>query len=171
MGRLRSAIGVLFCFSLVQILLHQRTWSSSSLSSLKVAVVSNFDETRKAVALHNSPKGYDDLIRRSKYNHHHQSTYSNNNMINHTEPHRNSNQEVLLSRPILHALTGGELPLSPYNDYTDPSTWPAIDNETCRHKRTNHRPDENNGQSMPYFKWQRRAPYAMVLGTMKGAYI
>jgi hypothetical protein len=52
--------------------------------------------------------------------------------------------------------TGGVVPKDDHKLY-DPRDWPSIDNGTCLE------PSEE-----PPFPWQKRAPHAILLGTMKG---
>jgi hypothetical protein len=167
MGQMiKVAIVVLFCVSGLQLFLHQRSLSLSSSSaaskviSLRVASSSNFDERKAAAAafsLHASIPAREESSTTS--------TLARNRP---PLPPVYSNEvaaaAVLLSKakPIkLRAATGGQLPLSPRYNHSDPSTWPAIDNETCRGGGVGKQPQ-------PFYEWQRRAPYAMVLGTMKG---
>ena len=57
-----------------------------------------------------------------------------------------------------YAPAGGVLPIETNNQhYPDPRTWPAIDNGTCL-----------DASPEPVYEWQKRAPYFIVLGTMKG---
>ena len=53
--------------------------------------------------------------------------------------------------------TGGRLPTDGLPHYPDPSTWRKIDNGTCIDKANE-----------PVLDWQKRAPHAILLGTMKG---
>jgi len=57
-----------------------------------------------------------------------------------------------------YAPTGGVLPIETNNmHYPDPRTWRSIDNGTCY-----------DASPEPVYEWQKRAPYVVLLGTMKG---
>jgi len=49
------------------------------------------------------------------------------------------------------------LPIDDFCHYPDPSTWPSIDNGTCC-----------DMVEEPPYEWQKRALYALLVGTMKG---
>ena len=59
--------------------------------------------------------------------------------------------------PYVYAPSGGVLPTDDHRLYPNRATWSEIDNGTCLDYT-----DE------PLFDWQRRAPYAILLGAMKG---
>jgi hypothetical protein len=65
---------------------------------------------------------------------------------------------------------GGVLPTSPtFSTHYHENMWPDIDNGTCR--TTDDRMDDDYSDaddSNPVYKWQLRAPYVILLGTMKG---
>ena len=209
MGRLKVAIIILCCVSGLQILLHKRTLSSSSLSSSskvpKALTPSSFDERK--VALPHSPAddayALDGVISKKYDTHRNQAMrispaeeeLSTTTLTRKRQrpPDEEENNKVATSAAILlskakkpikiRAVTGGHLPLSRLHDYADPSTWAAIDNETCRggggggggyhhqHQSADSSPPSlQQQQQQPLYKWQRRAPYAMVLGTMKGTF-
>ena len=54
--------------------------------------------------------------------------------------------------------TGGVLPLDTADYLQDPTFWPSVDNATCLH---------NSNKESSYPEWQRRAPFALLLGAMK----
>ena len=183
MGQMiKVAIVVLFCVSGLQLFLHQRSLSLSSSSAaskvikLHVASSSNFDERKAAavVSLHASIPATEESTTKTSSSST-TSTLTRNRPPPPPLPENNHEAAaaaaaaVLLSqaKPIIkiRAATGGVLPLSPRYNHSDPSTWPAIDNETCRGGGGG----EAGKQRQPLYEWQRRAPYAMLLGTMKGA--
>jgi hypothetical protein len=67
--------------------------------------------------------------------------------------------------------TGGSLPRDVADLSVDPQNWRYVDNNTClvstNTNRTTATTDEINN-TITNMSWQRRAPYAILLGVMKG---
>ena len=66
-----------------------------------------------------------------------------------------------------YAPTGGALPVLERGVFSGDSyqrlgEWPEVDQFQCLRKNT------SDPQSDPYFEWQKRAPYVIILGAMKG---
>lgn len=60
-------------------------------------------------------------------------------------------------RGIGYSSTGGPLPTDDHPTYPNPLSWPSIDNGTCTETSVR-----------PVFQWLKRAPYAILIGVMKG---
>ena len=61
--------------------------------------------------------------------------------------------------------TGGALPLDTADYLEDPTFLPSVDNATCLGV---HNSNSNNNNDLPQAQdWQRRAPFALLLGAMK----